>query len=1538
MVSVNWTSIRPLDGSQRGGFEELCAQLARAETPVSAKFDRTGNPDAGVECYCTLADGDEWGWQAKYFVDALGSSQWDQLDRSVRTALEKRPNLVRYLVCIPRDRSDPRIPGRQSAMETWDRHVRKWKGWARNRGMQVDFEWWGSSELLDRLSQPQHIGRLYYWFGRPGFDESWFSGRWEEARRVAGQRYTPEVHVELDIAKRLDLFARADSAVDGIRSYAVGVRDALLMLRYPASPDAGGTQRYDLGELVAAGNRILDEFATLDIGPAGDVQLGRIVDRIAEAQPLAEEAYRAVEKLGQGYTAQQYRGDENIRQFANPHAQVVRDIARFQREIDHVSSQLGSADSFINRQVLVLTGVPGTGKTHLLCDFAYRRLDAGAPTVLLMGQRFTDTSEPWNQALQQLGMHGTKIEEFVGALEAAAQVSNSRALVIIDALNEGRGLDIWPSHLSPFLARLESSPWIGVVISVRTTYQNDIIPQELRDRAASLTHVGFIGHEYEAVQTFFGYYGLEFPSTPLLHSEYRNPLYLKTVCEALSRSGTTRVPRGLQGITAAFDLYWGVINRELAGRLDYNPADNLVKLAVGAFAEELAKVGDGWLARGRAEQVVNQFLPGRPFGDSLYHGLVTSGVLVVDRGWSLDSNQEEVVFLAYERLADHVVAGALLQEYIKDSARPMVSRWLHSLSREVAGLAQRFMSRRRTGVASDVSDWSLLSGRGRGVPTGVLEALCIQAPEQTGRELVRIAPKYWDVWEIGDAILESIVWRRLDAFTDDTKEVLQEVAARGNTFIDPRDSLLTVSTIPGHPFNALYLDRRLRQDTMPVRDTWWSTYLDGTWGTEGPAARLIDWASGIVPDTSVETDVVDLAATCLAWMLTTSNRFLRDRATKALVALLTERVESVQRLMERFADVDDAYVAERIYAVAYGVVMRSNDAAEVGRLAQRAYRLVFADGSPPVHVLLRDYARGVIARAVYLSPELEDDLNLDFIRPPYASTWPDVPDEDAVQELERRMSGAAGDDEGSDNEWRNIQFSVTGWDFASYVIGTNFSEVSDDWLSLTLADDAWLPPAERKEDLIGRFNHMERVAWEEFAEMKPSMPIFRISFGALFGLDDGPVTVDPPDNSELDDAYCRFVASMSSEHLSEWESLEEKRPGLELGIIQRYILGRVASLGWTSERFGEFDRMVRLRDRSARDSRKAERIGKKYQWIAYHEILAFIADRHQFHPRWEEPVYTGPWQLGRRDIDPSTVLTVNPRKEASREAYRPSWWAPMEFDNWQLDVPIGQWVANDDDLPSLERGLVVSDPSNPDVSWINAYCFQGRRQPPSPDVRENDGERREIWYRTVAFLVPRGSSDQFTQWILSGQYWEGDGQMGIGDFNDAENIFFGEYGWSPGFHRATDGQPIGTIEWCFPTGSDPTSAHRVAASCSTTANGYDCSTDEDVGPSYYLPSYSIVRDCNMTWTGIAADHVDDRTKIAAFDPSAHEPGPGALLLRSDLLDHYLIEHELDLCWAIIGEKQTIGTTGQPYGWLKFQGRVRVSGRYSNRTKQRSFRS
>ena len=58
----------------------------------------------------------------------------------------------------------------------------------------------------------------------------------------------------------------------------------------------------------------------------------------------------------------------------------------------------------------------------------------------------------------------------------------------------------------------------------------------------------------------------------------------------------------------------------------------------------------------------------------------------------------------------------------------------------------------------------------------------------------------------------------------------------------------------------------------------------------------------LTPGAHLEEEPVDLCATTLSWMLTTSNRFLRDRATKALVNLLTDRISAVTRLVERFAE------------------------------------------------------------------------------------------------------------------------------------------------------------------------------------------------------------------------------------------------------------------------------------------------------------------------------------------------------------------------------------------------------------------------------------------------------------------------------------------------------------------------------------------------------------------------------------------------------------------------------------------------------------
>jgi hypothetical protein len=109
----------------------------------------------------------------------------------------------------------------------------------------------------------------------------------------------------------------------------------------------------------------------------------------------------------------------------------------------------GSEARLVNLPALLLVGNAGTGKTHLFCDIAKQRVKRGFPTILLLGGHFSN-EEPWLQLIRLLGLSCTK-EDFLGALEAAAQATGTKALVLIDALNEGEGRKLWNKHLAGML-------------------------------------------------------------------------------------------------------------------------------------------------------------------------------------------------------------------------------------------------------------------------------------------------------------------------------------------------------------------------------------------------------------------------------------------------------------------------------------------------------------------------------------------------------------------------------------------------------------------------------------------------------------------------------------------------------------------------------------------------------------------------------------------------------------------------------------------------------------------------------------------------------------------------------------------------------------------------------------------------------------------------------------------------------------------------------------------------------------------------------
>jgi hypothetical protein len=60
--------------------------------------------------------------------------------------------------------------------------------------------------------------------------------------------------------------------------------------------------------------------------------------------------------------------------------------------------------------------------------------------------------------------------DFLGALDAAAEAADCRAVLAIDALNERHGIALWESRLPGFIRLVQKFPRLALVLTVRSTY------------------------------------------------------------------------------------------------------------------------------------------------------------------------------------------------------------------------------------------------------------------------------------------------------------------------------------------------------------------------------------------------------------------------------------------------------------------------------------------------------------------------------------------------------------------------------------------------------------------------------------------------------------------------------------------------------------------------------------------------------------------------------------------------------------------------------------------------------------------------------------------------------------------------------------------------------------------------------------------------------------------------------------------------------------------------------------------------------------
>lgn len=529
-MPISWDNLRHWNGSQNRAFELLCGQLVLCESlPFGSLFIPMGSPDAGVECYWQLPSGDEWAWQAKFFTSAPAEPQWWQMDDSVRKALDLHPRLTSYTFCLPIDRADPRMEEQNWHMDKWNERVGKWQQWSADREMVVEFLYWGEAEILKRLSRTENEGRYFFWFDEVSFGEAWFVQRVEDAVANVGPRYTPELHVGLPVSQLFQALARTrEFWTNRIESTYGRLRTRWRSSNTENPMRISGENFRSLGRTMDELLSALDDHRELEMSPLPLVsfaELSNQAERLARQVSLAlrEEGEREKRKAPQV----NWGGGEIMPTGFEKYSSERHSLEQLAGTLEGFTNFIQSEEAKVtNVPALLITGEGGAGKTHLLCDAARQRVEESLPTLLLLGQHFTK-EEPWTQIIHQLGLYCSK-EQLLGALEASAQAQGSRALILIDALNEGEGILLWQNHLSGLLNTLARYPWVGLAVSVRSSYERIVIPEGLvPERLVRHEHRGFSGFEYEAARKYFEHFHIQQPTVPMLVPEFSNPQFLK---------------------------------------------------------------------------------------------------------------------------------------------------------------------------------------------------------------------------------------------------------------------------------------------------------------------------------------------------------------------------------------------------------------------------------------------------------------------------------------------------------------------------------------------------------------------------------------------------------------------------------------------------------------------------------------------------------------------------------------------------------------------------------------------------------------------------------------------------------------------------------------------------------------------------------------------------------------------------------------------------------------------------------------------------
>ena len=333
--------------------------------------------------------------------------------------------------------------------------------------------------------------------------------------------------------------------------------------------------------------------------------------------------------------------------------------------------------------------------------------------------------------------------------------------------------------------------------------------------------------------------------------------------------------------------------------------------------------------------------------------------------------------------------------------------------------------------------------------------------------------------------------------------------------------------------------------------------------------------------------------------------------------------------------------------------------------------------------------------------------------------------------------------------------------------------------------------------------------------------------------------------------------------------------------------------------FNDIDRKINQKTPlSSRLSKCVERIGKKYQWIAFYNILARVVDNctmistEFLDYKRNESKYEGPWNPYVRDFDP----TLNERFLASTDTplfnELENYFKQSQADSFSKDISDQEWLETPRIfLEKLGDNLIQKDENG--FGWV---ILDGYFKPGHDSHIQNVHTQ---WALLHAFFIP---SKAFS-FLLKDSNWKRSFPWSILQRYESCTLFNREYPWFLSCNELKEREWESEL-FDLETTEGPKRQIKFKGFLHATdtfswEEELDYSKKERI--DWWMPCTELIKGLELHREECDCAFYDKEHRIAVFD-LRFTHNCEAVALRQDLLDEFLKKIGMRLVWFVQAEK------------------------------------